>query len=77
MALSDKSATRGRRMVGYWLAGCCIMVSGSVIIGGLTRLTESGLSMTKWHIIKGMKPPTTQQEWMDKFERYKGFLEYQ
>ena len=45
-------------------------------IGGLTRLTESGLSMTRWHIIKGMKPPRTQEEWIDEFERYKQFPEY-
>ena len=38
-------------------------------IGDLTRLTESGLSMTRWHIIKGMKPPRTQEEWIEEFER--------
>ncbi len=47
------------------------------IVGGLTRLTESGLSMTKWNIIKGMKPPTTQEQWDEEFERYKQFPEYQ
>ncbi len=46
-------------------------------IGGLTRLTESGLSMTKWNIIKGMKPPTSQEQWETEFERYKQFPEYE
>ena len=52
------------------------MVAGSVLLGGVTRLTESGLSMTKWHIIKGMRPPRSQQEWEEEFERYKQFPEY-
>lgn len=44
--------------------------------GGVTRLTESGLSMTKWHVIKGMRPPRSQKEWEEEFERYKQFPEY-
>ena len=40
------------------------------------RLTESGLSMTQWHLIKGMKPPRTEEEWQAEFERYKTFPEY-
>ncbi|XP_003387082.1 PREDICTED: cytochrome c oxidase assembly protein COX15 homolog [Amphimedon queenslandica] len=68
---------RTDRIVGYWLGGCCVMVIGSVIIGGLTRLTESGLSMTRWHIIKGMKPPRGEKEWNEEFERYKQFPEYE
>ena len=67
---------RTRRIVGWWLVGCCGLVSGSVLIGGVTRLTESGLSMTQWHIIKGMKPPTSEEEWRAEFERYKEFPEY-
>ena len=65
------------RAVGWWLMGCCGLVSGSVILGGVTRLTESGLSMTNWHIVKGMRPPTSQEEWEQEFERYKQFPEYQ
>ncbi len=40
------------------------------------RLTESGLSITQWNLIKGMKPPRTQEEWEEEFERYKQFPEY-
>lgn len=47
------------------------------LTGGLTRLTESGLSMTRWHIIKGMKPPRGEKEWNEEFERYKQFPEYE
>ena len=44
--------------------------------GGVTRLTESGLSMVEWHLIKGMKPPRSQSEWEEAFEKYKQFPEY-
>ncbi|XP_071946759.1 heme A synthase COX15-like isoform X2 [Antedon mediterranea] len=52
------------------------MVAGAVVLGGVTRLTESGLSMTNWHLIKGMKPPRSEEEWQQEFERYKQFPEY-
>lgn len=61
---------------GYWLVGCAGMVIGSVVLGGVTRLTESGLSMVDWHLIKGMKPPRTQEEWEKEFERYQKYPEY-
>ncbi|CAF0927576.1 unnamed protein product [Didymodactylos carnosus] len=53
------------------------MTAGAVLLGGLTRLTESGLSMTDWRLIRDMKPPRTQEEWDKEFERYKQFPEYQ
>ena len=59
-----------------WLAGCSVMVGGAVLIGGVTRLTESGLSMTQWHLIKGVRPPRSEAEWEAEFERYKQFPEY-
>jgi cytochrome c oxidase assembly protein subunit 15 len=46
------------------------------LAGGVTRLTESGLSMTKWHPIKGIKPPMGEAEWSAEFEHYKLFPEY-
>ena len=52
------------------------MVGGAVVIGGITRLTESGLSMTRWHLIKGMRPPRSEEEWEAEFERYKQFPEF-
>ena len=67
----------GGRVVGWWLVGCCGLVAGSVLLGGITRLTESGLSMTKWHLVKGMQPPRSQTEWEEEFQRYKQFPEYE
>ncbi|XP_064599901.1 heme A synthase COX15-like isoform X2 [Liolophura sinensis] len=63
-------------MVGRWLIGCAGMVFGAVILGGVTRLTESGLSMVDWRLLKDMRPPQSQQEWEEEFERYKQFPEY-
>jgi len=65
-----------RKIVGFWLVGCAGMVYGAVAIGGLTRLTESGLSMVNWDLIKSMKPPFTKDEWESEFTKYKQFPEY-
>ncbi|KAK9465662.1 cytochrome oxidase assembly protein-domain-containing protein [Lipomyces arxii] len=59
------------KKVGYWLIGSACLVFGIVILGGLTRLTESGLSITEWKPIAGSIPPITQEEWDDEFSKYK------
>jgi len=48
-----------------------------VIVGGITRLTNSGLSMTDWHLVTDTFPPLTEAKWQETFERYKEFPEYQ
>merc|ERR1719391_1490712 len=58
------------RVVGWWLAGCAGMCVGAVVLGGVTRLTESGLSMTDWNLV-GRPPPSTAEEWIEEFEKYK------
>jgi len=67
---------RARKIVGYWSLGCAGACFAQVVLGGVTRLTESGLSMVDWHLIKGMKPPRTQEEWEAYFEKYKQFPEW-
>ncbi|CAF0822827.1 unnamed protein product [Brachionus calyciflorus] len=64
------------RKIGIWLAGCSGMVAGAVVLGGVTRLTESGLSMVDWQLIKDMVPPKNEQEWIEEFERYKQYPEW-
>lgn len=64
------------RVLGRWLVGCSGLVLGAVVLGGVTRLTESGLSMVDWHLVKEMKPPRTQAEWEDEFSKYKQFPEF-
>jgi heme a synthase len=70
------STTNKNKVIGLWLAGCSVMVSGAVVLGGVTRLTESGLSMVDWKLIKDMVPPKNEQEWIEEFERYKQYPEY-
>ncbi|KAI8063644.1 COX15/CtaA family [Gilbertella persicaria] len=62
--------------VAYWLYFNAGMVFSIVVVGGLTRLTESGLSITEWNVISGMKPPRSELEWQEEFEKYKQFPEY-
>ncbi|XP_054493319.1 heme A synthase COX15 [Agelaius tricolor] len=62
--------------VGRWLLVCSGAVAGAVVLGGVTRLTESGLSMVDWHLVKEMKPPRTQQEWEAEFQKYQQFPEF-
>jgi hypothetical protein len=65
-----------KRVVGYWMLGSAGLVFGIVVLGGLTRLTESGLSMVDWKLIH-FKAPQSQQEWQEYFDKYKQFPEYQ
>ncbi|XP_055019037.1 cytochrome c oxidase assembly protein COX15 homolog [Boleophthalmus pectinirostris] len=64
------------RIVGRWLVGCSGLVIGAVVLGGVTRLTESGLSMVDWHLVREMKPPQTQEEWEAEFSKYQQFPEF-
>lgn len=60
----------------YWLISGCILIALMVIIGGITRLTQSGLSMVEWKPIVGAIPPLNEQEWIHEFELYKSSPEY-
>lgn len=64
------------KTIGLWLAGCSGMVAGAVVLGGLTRLTESGLSMVDWRLIKDMIPPKNEEEWQTEFDKYKEYPEW-
>ncbi len=68
---------RDRNWIILWLCTGAIMVVAMVVIGGITRLTHSGLSMTDWKLIMGMIPPLNEAEWGAAFEQYKQFPEYQ
>ena len=60
-----------------WLFSGCLLIFIMVIIGGLTRLTGSGLSMVDWNLVKGIIPPLTPYEWQETFNLYKQYPEYQ
>lgn len=59
------------KTVRLWLNIGLIMLIGQVILGGITRLTGSGLSITRWDIITGVVPPLSNQEWLNTFDLYK------
>lgn len=64
------------RSVAVWLLACAAMVFVMVVLGGLTRLTESGLSMMHWKPLSFL-PPMSEQEWLFWFEQYKTIPQYQ
>ncbi len=59
-----------------WLGFICFMVFMMVVVGGVTRLTHSGLSMVEWKPLIGAIPPIGEAQWMDVFNKYKQFPEY-
>ncbi|NNK87630.1 MAG: heme A synthase, partial [Flavobacteriaceae bacterium] len=61
----------------YWLLTGCILIFIMVLIGGITRLTHSGLSMSDYDLISGTIPPLNEAEWEEAFELYKQYPEYQ
>ncbi len=65
-----------RKWVAAWLFAGCAMVFFQVIVGGVTRLTESGLSITEWKPVKGIVPPLNETEWQQEFELYKNITQF-
>ena len=60
-----------------WLIAMFIIISIMIVVGGLTRLTDSGLSITEWQLFSGLFPPLSQNEWIYYFNLYKKIPEYQ
>lgn len=54
----------------------CLLIAGMVIIGGITRLTGSGLSITEWKLLRGTIPPLDEQQWQEEFDNYKQIPQY-
>ena len=60
-----------RPAIRFWLLAGVVMVFLQVVVGGVTRLTDSGLSITEWEIIQGTLPPLNQAQWQEAFDAYK------
>ncbi len=60
-----------------WLLTGCALIFVMVVVGGITRLTHSGLSMVDWNLFMGAIPPLNEHEWQETFNMYKQFPEYQ
>lgn len=67
---------KDRRAVGYWLLFMAMMVFLMVMVGGATRLTESGLSMVDWRPVTGTLPPLSTEAWLAEFGKYQQSPEY-
>jgi cytochrome c oxidase assembly protein subunit 15 len=63
--------------ISAWLLLVAVLVFGMVVIGGITRLTESGLSMVRWEPVSGAIPPMNEREWQAEFDAYRSSPEYQ
>jgi len=68
--------TRSRKQVAAWLLVCCVLIFFMVVVGGVTRLTHSGLSMTEWQPLVGAIPPLNDNQWSEVFEKYQQTPEY-
>ncbi|WP_190809345.1 COX15/CtaA family protein [Flagellimonas sp. S3867] len=68
---------KNSRNVIYWLLTGCILIFIMVVVGGITRLTHSGLSISDYKLITGTLPPMNQQQWEEAFELYQQYPEYQ
>src|ERR1700683_4052955 len=74
--LTDVRADVHRRAIRLWLYAVAALVLAMVLVGGATRLTESGLAITEWQPIAGTLPPITEAQWLAEFHRYQGIPQY-
>ena len=66
-----------KKYLTFWLASMFWVIAIMIVVGGLTRLTDSGLSITKWQLFSGIMPPMNDLEWIEYFNLYKKIPEYQ
>tara|TARA_B100000945_G_scaffold312135_1_gene306283 strand:- start:777 stop:1808 length:1032 start_codon:yes stop_codon:yes gene_type:complete len=64
------------KFINYWLISLLLLIGLIVIVGGLTRLTDSGLSITTWDVVSGILPPLSNEEWVNAFNLYKEIPQY-
>lgn len=76
-SLPRTASRTNARAVSNWLLAVAGLVLLMIIVGGITRLTESGLSITRWEPVSGVIPPLNQADWMVQFNRYRATPEYQ
>ena len=67
---------RERRIITLWLLAVAALVVATLLVGGATRLTESGLSIVEWKPVTGTLPPLSQEAWQAEFEKYKTIPQY-
>ncbi|MGB8192847.1 MAG: COX15/CtaA family protein [Chitinophagaceae bacterium] len=75
--MQTNAGTSSSRAVANWIMLGVFMLLVQVILGGITRLTGSGLSITEWDVVTGAIPPLNEQRWMEEFEKYKTTPQFQ
>src|SRR5258706_2292991 len=73
---SPAASHPSERAIAAWLLACCAMVFAMIVVGGMTRLTHSGLSIVEWQPIVGAIPPLTDSQWEETFAKYRETPEY-
>jgi len=76
MPLTGLAREANERAIGRWLLVCCAVLLALVMLGGATRLTESGLSIVDWRPVTGVLPPIGDAEWQAEFQRYQDSPQY-
>ena len=74
--MSRISPPHSFRAIAFWLFACCALVFAMVVVGGITRLTHSGLSIVEWQPIVGTIPPLDEGEWAETFAKYQRTPEF-
>lgn len=74
--MSNRSSLASSKPVALWLLIGVGMIIVQIALGGITRLTGSGLSITEWNVVTGTLPPLNQQDWMTEFEKYRQTPQY-
>ncbi|MGQ9426113.1 COX15/CtaA family protein [Gilvimarinus sp. F26214L] len=75
--MNDSLQSRYNRQLAIWLLVCASVIFGMIVLGGVTRLTGSGLSMVEWKPLMGVIPPLSEEAWQETFGKYKQYPEYQ
>jgi cytochrome c oxidase assembly protein subunit 15 len=75
--VTPAAVSRSHRSVALWLLAVSALIFAMVVLGGVTRLTRSGLSIVEWQPLVGTIPPLTEADWVELFEKYKLTPEYQ
>ena len=75
--MTNSAQMRYDRQVAWWLIVCAAVIFGMILLGAVTRLTHSGLSIVEWKPLLGAIPPLTEQDWLTTFEKYQQYPEYQ
>ena len=75
--LIDRGKSGARKSIRAWQGLLFLMVVAMILVGGLTRLTDSGLSITEWRPITGAMPPLSEADWQSEFKKYQAIDEFQ